>query len=206
MNKWSKVCQVAFFCSRCFKFWLLSELQDLGKESQDNNTNEAIIINFKITIDQKNQLQLMFNLLGGFIRCTENLRIIGWSIGIQFIWYTAHQTWRSAYVGIKMKPTINWLMILLMKDWQTLIFTSFFVTYIMTSKIGGYSALAYDFGLGVNRYCFIIRGHVISFFLGKNSPFWNFEAFYSQNSYTWFRIMQKHSSKSIANWKRTSKC
>ena len=48
---------------------MLSELKDVGKESQDKNTLEARIV--KNMVDQKNQLQLRFGLLGGFIRCIE---------------------------------------------------------------------------------------------------------------------------------------
>lgn len=40
--------QVAFFYSRHFEFELLSQLQDVGKESQDNNTPKARIVNKKI--------------------------------------------------------------------------------------------------------------------------------------------------------------
>ena len=34
-------------------------------------------------VDQKNQLQLRFGLLGGYINYVENVVIVRWSIGIQ---------------------------------------------------------------------------------------------------------------------------
>ena len=69
------------------------------QESQDKNTLEPRIL--KNVLDQKNQLQLRFGLLGGFIRCVKNLVIVGWSIGVQLTWWTIHQTWTLVYVGIK---------------------------------------------------------------------------------------------------------
>ena len=46
--------QVIFICSRYFKFWLLLELQDADKESQDKNIPEPRFF----AIEQKHQLQL----------------------------------------------------------------------------------------------------------------------------------------------------
>ena len=47
-----------------------------------------------------------------FVWCIQNLVDVGWSIGIQLAWWTIHQTWRLAYVGIKKEPTISELTIL----------------------------------------------------------------------------------------------
>jgi hypothetical protein len=73
--------QVVFLYSGSFEFLLPSKLQDPSKQSQDKNTLEARIV--KNVVDQKNQLQSRFGLLGRLIRCVENLAIVGWSIGIQ---------------------------------------------------------------------------------------------------------------------------
>ena len=75
----------------------MSELQDLSKENQDKNTPKARIVEK----DQNISFKLGFGLLAGFIRCVENLVIVGWSIGIQLTRCTIHQTWRLVDVGIK---------------------------------------------------------------------------------------------------------
>ena len=45
--------QVDFFGSKYFEFWLLSELQNACKESQDKNTHEARIVKIMLWTPKK---------------------------------------------------------------------------------------------------------------------------------------------------------